>query len=130
MALGASGALAAPPTVKPPYRHQGECELEPERMAGSLAVLEVGQQARGRKLFLRVGLGGCGTLVAPVQGSLGKRPAAQGDPEQGGGGGWEDRQKGSLASRSSSPAPHFTLSVPCCSSSILWIFLGSEACIF
>lgn len=84
MALGASGALAAPPTVKPPYRHQGECELEPERMAGSLAVLEVGQQARGRKLFLRVGLGGCGTLVAPVQGSLGKSPAAQGDPEQGG----------------------------------------------
>ena len=47
-------------------------------------MLEVGQQARGRKLFLRVGLGGCGTLVAPVQGSLGKSPAAQGDPEQGG----------------------------------------------
>lgn len=55
--LGPVGALAAPPTVKPSYRHQGECELEPERMAGSLAVLEVSQRTRGRKRFLRVGLG-------------------------------------------------------------------------
>lgn len=68
--LGPVGARAAPPTVKPSYRHQGECELEPERMAGSLAMLEVGQWARGRKPFLRVGLGDA-TLVAPVRGSLG-----------------------------------------------------------
>lgn len=84
MALGASGALAAPPTVKPPYRHQGECELEPERMAGSLAVLEVGQQARGRKLFLRVGLGGVWHSGGTCAGLLGEESSSTGRP----GAGW------------------------------------------
>ena len=91
VALGASGALAAPPTVKPPYRHQGECELEPERMAGSLAVLEVGQQARGRKLFLRVGLGGRVALWWHLcRAPWGRVQQHRETRSRVGGGGWED----------------------------------------
>ena len=129
--LGPVGALAAPPTVKPSYRHQGECELEPERMAGSAWPGRAGGEPVGtwQEAFPESGSGVahwwhlCGSPWGRVQQYVETRSRA-------GGGGWGARQKGSLASHSSPPAPYFALSVPCCSSSILWIFLGSEACIF
>ena len=93
--LGAGGALAAPPTVKPFYRHQGECELEPECEPGFLPCSGGGPGGMWQEAFPERGSGGaprwwhlCGAPWGQV---------AQGDPEQGerrGLGGWAEGEPG------------------------------------